>query len=465
MFPSELISVVVLCRPGPGQLSRCLQSIIAQSVAPHEIVVLDSTAEPKNFEVCTRLASRGVRHVRELEMDRVSLLREGISKCKGEYLCFLEIDQFADPFYLEDALAILAIDKDIAVLSAENKDGIIVPWRNSLAVAQRNVKLTLDNLQPGSFLRRDSIDLSQENVALTVFTPLSGRHHLWHRYARFLSDQIWDHSRIKIVLMDTSQSEDFGRMVRSWISQCDYIETHYFEYVVGRKGLADEKRIDKRGAGRLDVLTDVRVAMAQIYNRLRRIVDSEYLLIIEDDIIPPLDVCPRLMGSFCKDTVSVSAPYRHRYEDGYVAWNADERILKGGQGVQTIKGNGFGCALLRTHTFRQAVFTASPECPDFDKAFYRRLSPQQIVKIDWSLECEHRSPIEMLPLAGQIDVQIPCDDFDEEYYLKSNPDVRQAVKKGCLRNGYEHYQKFGKSERRSARARSEINKTACMTIE
>ncbi len=43
--------------------------------------------------------------------------------------------------------------------------------------------------------------------------------------------------------------------------------------------------------------------------------------------------------------------------------------------------------------------------------------------------------------------------FDEEAYLASNPDVAEGVAKGLLASGREHFESFGRNERRSFRVR------------
>ena len=40
------------------------------------------------------------------------------------------------------------------------------------------------------------------------------------------------------------------------------------------------------------------------------------------------------------------------------------------------------------------------------------------------------------------------DDFDEEFYLNANPDVKLAISKGHFKSGREHYEKFGHKENR-----------------
>ncbi len=39
-------------------------------------------------------------------------------------------------------------------------------------------------------------------------------------------------------------------------------------------------------------------------------------------------------------------------------------------------------------------------------------------------------------------------EFDETFYLESNPDVKVAVANGFFKSGYDHYLQFGRHEKR-----------------
>jgi len=46
---------------------------------------------------------------------------------------------------------------------------------------------------------------------------------------------------------------------------------------------------------------------------------------------------------------------------------------------------------------------------------------------------------------------LTIEDFDEVGYLLTNPDVADAVRDGVCADGWEHYQRHGRAERRSTR--------------
>ena len=135
----------------------------------------------------------------------------------------------------------------------------------------------------------------------------------------------------------------------------------------------------------------VQRAVARIYNGMLFEPTTEFVWIIEDDVIPPTDASKRLLDGFDKHVASVALPARSPYHEGYIAW--DERnclIEQPGRGLQTVGGNGFCCVMLRRSILRHTRFTHLGRNGDFDAAFYDWLAGTKYqVRMDWSVECEH----------------------------------------------------------------------------
>jgi hypothetical protein len=231
--------------------------------------------------------------------------------------------------------------------------------------------------------QRDWNKDSLQSEQITLCIPLSGRVDLWPRCVEFLEGQSWPHAQIKLLLLDTSRDRAFSHAVRTWLMSCDYDDVRYVRLVVGRRGLAD--------CDRQETHSEVALAMARIYNRVAREVTSDFIWVLEDDIIPPLDCCERLLAGFDDQTASVSAAYRSRQPDIFMVWDHDcEPFSTAGNGIQQIGGNGFGCVILRRSVIQRAVFTASLDFAMYDCAFYYRLrTTGMAAKVNWSVQCDH----------------------------------------------------------------------------
>lgn len=509
------ISVVIPCHNYGHYLPNCLQSIIGQTRPASEILVVDDSSDDDVEAIVRQFSAHNVRYLRVEYRSPLLARREGMLNTSGSILCFIDADDTIESDYFEKGMSHFSADRRTAIVYSDVVFSGTQLGRSEYPSNTLEADLSVENfIHCGALVRRDALEVADafnhggparrhedwslwrkviaqgftgvkqqslyrynkhaqglsrdrhydqngytyfEGAALaeeiiTLCTPLAGRREYWDKYRNFLENQSWNHNKVRLILMDTSHDADFGRMIRRWLSESDYRDYSYIKYPVGRKGLADEKRTDHDGHGRTDILRDVRVAMGRIYNRLARMVDTNYVWIVEDDIIPPLDAAERLMRGFCQSTVSVTGAFRHRYEDSYVVWNKNHVCLKSGSGVEQVGGNGFGCVMLRSGLLKESVFSRRPDHEDYDKAFYADLKENQIAKIDWDVACDHLSPVYLPEEPPAVRPAIKRENFDEKYYLSRNPDVKEAIETGAYNSAWEHFELFGRSEGRVARS-------------
>jgi glycosyltransferase involved in cell wall biosynthesis len=121
------LSVIVPCRGHAAELASCLDSLFLQQGAPpHEIVVVDSAADPNVASLVSRRP--GVRLVRSDAGLRPGPARNlGVRHARGARLAFLDADCVAEPGWLAAAVAGLVGDARIVggpVLDARPRNPI-----------------------------------------------------------------------------------------------------------------------------------------------------------------------------------------------------------------------------------------------------------------------------------------------------------------------------------------------------
>lgn len=226
------------------------------------------------------------------------------------------------------------------------------------------------------------------DARVEVFTPLSGREWAIGDYFQWLNKLEWSPKRLSVWLHDTSGDDWFHGIIRTGVYQLPW-DVRITRGDPIRPKLADLPRGENSD--------DVRMACARIYNRLARESVGDFVLIVEDDILPRTDVIESFLRSFGPKTASVAGPYRSRYHGSYVAWQTKlgdwkpNLIESRGNGVQRVTGNGFGCTMLRGDVLRNQVMTFRDPLPDYDMSFYHRLGVQGWERlVDWSQEPQHR---------------------------------------------------------------------------
>lgn len=232
-------------------------------------------------------------------------------------------------------------------------------------------------------------------IQLTICIPLSGRTACWHKLAAFLKDQQIDKKSCHLYLMNTSDQVAFHQTVRTWLN----VRGHDYRTLTYQQYPANMRDFNAADAPRDIYFQFVNETMVKIYKRMQRRVSGEYTLIIEDDIIPPLNVFHKLRESLIDGVFSVSGAYPIRNAKAWTAWSdfTHRKSLEPGIGVEQVVATGFGCLLLRTADFQQSQFTwanrPSHGCDwpwGYDMEFFQHIQKSsRRVLVDWDVRCDH----------------------------------------------------------------------------
>lgn len=440
------VSVIVVCHNYGRFLRGCIESVRRQGDAVADILVVDDSSADETPDVAAEFASSGVRYLRVEERSVHRAREAGLRATTGQVVCFLDADDELAEGYIELGLQEFAAEPGIGIVYSDVELFDAGSGRSFYPQEFSRDRLACDNfMHAGSLVLREallqadafstpidplltqadwhlwkkvcqagwkakkqsgtyryrkhaanwSLDMKQAHrgyfeyaglaaEVITLVIPLSGREEIWQRQAGFLNRQQWPRDQLRVLLHDASGNPAFGGMVKRWVADSNFPDIRYLAVPPLRMGLADENRRDP------EVQHEVRCAMARIYNRIAREASTDYVWILEDDIIPPDDICERLLRGFDSETASVSALYRSRFDNKPCVWDSHRQHYEDERpGVRLVHGNGFGCVMLRGGIFRNTVFRSED---DFDRIFYDQISAANWkCKVDWGAECEHLS--------------------------------------------------------------------------
>ena len=93
-----MISVIVPVYKTEKYLGECIQSILAQSYADFELILIDDGSPDHSGRICDRFAETDRRiSVIHKENQGVSAARnDGLDLAKGKYICFVDSDDCVD---------------------------------------------------------------------------------------------------------------------------------------------------------------------------------------------------------------------------------------------------------------------------------------------------------------------------------------------------------------------------------
>ena len=113
-----MVSVIVPVYNAEKFLTRCVESLTNQTYRDLEIILIDDGSKDKSLEVCNSCAKEDDRiHVYAQSNSGVSATRNrGIRLAKGEYIQFIDSDDYVKPEMIEDLVTKLeSTGSDVAV--------------------------------------------------------------------------------------------------------------------------------------------------------------------------------------------------------------------------------------------------------------------------------------------------------------------------------------------------------------
>ena len=119
-----LISVIVPLFNNERFISKCIDSLLEQTYANFEIIIVDDGSTDNSLNIAREYESKDAR-IKCLTCQRktgVSGARnEGIENSKGDYLCFIDSDDYVSKYYIESMItAIKHTGADIAAVGHMN---------------------------------------------------------------------------------------------------------------------------------------------------------------------------------------------------------------------------------------------------------------------------------------------------------------------------------------------------------
>ena len=99
----ELISIIVPVYKAEKHLSECIDSIISQTYENFELILIDDGSPDNSGKICDEYAEKDKR-IRAIHKENggVSSARNtGLDNASGEYITFIDSDDFVDKQYLE----------------------------------------------------------------------------------------------------------------------------------------------------------------------------------------------------------------------------------------------------------------------------------------------------------------------------------------------------------------------------
>lgn len=203
-------------------IDRCLKSIISQNYDDLEIIVIDNGSTDSSGSICDTYASEYSNiSVYHIENHGVGAARNfGLSKARGEFIYFVDSDDYLVGNLFADFADKLVSDLDLAVFSYYNS------FEEDLTEKQRTEKsLPFKGSYDKDGFIKIFIDLFLSDMLYTIWNKIYRREFLLENNLSFEQYELGEDVRFNLNV--------YRNVTKVYLSQ-----ESYYVYVIGRKGSA-----------------------------------------------------------------------------------------------------------------------------------------------------------------------------------------------------------------------------------
>lgn len=449
------VSVIIPCHNYGAFLGKAIESVLAQAYKPAKIIVMDDASTDDTKEVTMRYSDRGVDYVR-CENRSLSLTRNaGAMYTNTPFLMYLDADDYLPPHYIKKCITHMHDPKVALVYGDMQNFGddnrlLNIPqfdhdrlerqnYISSHALIRRQVldlvggyrDLPNFALEDWDFYRRalqfnwtarkadtyvyyrvhsDSMllrvkdkrtysnDAALLHQPITIFTPFAGRLPLLDRYIQSIKNLDFDPKLIHLHCFDTSNNPEFTTKLKEALAKLNIGRITYSDAPLPKFWKqTPEKLIRNRISDKDNAQYFYEMAVVYAYNTLLRSCDTEYVLVIEDDVVISPPTLRSMLETFDEATVSVVAHYPCHLQGYSMVWKKNPtggvtHFPKRRSGVEQVDGSGFGCSLFRSRVLKKMPIFTRVQCQPkewYDHIAFKRLAQHGKILCNWEIEIEH----------------------------------------------------------------------------
>lgn len=108
----SLVSIIIPCYNGEAYLQEAIESALAQTYWPVEVIVVDDGSTDRSPEIAQRFP---VRYIRQPNRGLTKSRNLGVRKCRGSYVVFLDADDRLKPNAIKAGFRVLAEHPECAM--------------------------------------------------------------------------------------------------------------------------------------------------------------------------------------------------------------------------------------------------------------------------------------------------------------------------------------------------------------
>jgi len=237
MYRDPLVSVIINCFNGEQFISKCLYSVINQTHKNLEIIIWNNKSTDNSLKVIKKINDNRIKIFNSDVHTNISIARNrALNNIKGEYICFLDVDDFWDENKVNKQLK--SFEKKNVGLSFTNFWYVKI---NKYQTSKKNIKLKFEEGLINKIIKKYEIVLStimiKRNLLNKLKKPFNEKFHIisdfeftlrlanltsFDHIKEPLTHRIW-HGKNETILKRRAAVKE----IETWVEENEYYNRKY----------------------------------------------------------------------------------------------------------------------------------------------------------------------------------------------------------------------------------------------
>lgn len=100
----NLISVIVPMYNAAQFIKKCINSILNQTYKNFELLIINDGSTDNSLEICNKFKDKRIKIIDQKNAGCEYARLAGIKHSKGEFICFIDSDDWVDKYYLQELI-------------------------------------------------------------------------------------------------------------------------------------------------------------------------------------------------------------------------------------------------------------------------------------------------------------------------------------------------------------------------
>lgn len=247
---SPEISIIIPVYNSEHYLERCINSVLSQTFGSYEIILVDDGSLDGSGLLCDQFSSSNdkITTIHQKNGGVSSARNTGIANARGEWVCFVDSDDYVEPYYLEnfslDNRDVDLVAQGYKIIEGENETLVGIPCSEGLEMQELFYALEAYNILNSPCFKLFKRDIICKNQLLFNHCLSYGEDHLFTlQYMQYVNNVSYQDGHYYVYVHHEGNNSLTTRIVspQSYLLYLDKIVPMIIAYSM-RFGFSEEER-------------------------------------------------------------------------------------------------------------------------------------------------------------------------------------------------------------------------------